>query len=169
MNCYFSGGCFWCITPTFYEINGVRKVISGFSGGDEVNPTYLDVKKGLTHHRETIKIDYDENLVSFKELLEVFLGSVDLFDGGGQFIDRGHSYTLAVYYQNENEKDTTFSLLGEIEEKVGKKAMVSVEAFKSFYEAESEHQDYFKKNPKEFNEELIKSGRKNRRKPWERL
>ena len=101
---YFAGGCFWCITPTFRELEGVDNVISGYSGGAEENPTYEDVKYQRTGHRETIRIDYDPQKVSYTDLLDIFLNGVDPFDDGGQFIDRGHSYTLAVYYLEESEK-----------------------------------------------------------------
>ena len=101
---YFAGGCFWCITPTFREMEGVADVVSGYSGGDEPNPTYEDVKYQRTGHRETIRIDFDPSHVSFEALLDIFLSSVDPFDGGGQFIDRGHSYTLAVYPLSEAQK-----------------------------------------------------------------
>ena len=101
---YFAGGCFWCITPTFKETPGVLDVVSGYSGGDEIDPTYADVKSQRTGHRETIRIDYDPSLVSFETLFDIFLAGVDPFDAGGQFIDRGHSYTLAVYYRNEDER-----------------------------------------------------------------
>ena len=107
MKAYFAGGCFWCITPIFAETEGVIKVTSGFSGGKEVNPSYEDVKKQKTMHRETIEIEYNNEVISFKELLEIFLTHVDLFDGEGQYIDRGRSYSLAVYYENEEEKMIT--------------------------------------------------------------
>ena len=74
---YFAGGCFWCITPTFREMDGVRGVISGYSGGSEENPAYEDVKLQRTGHRETIRIDYDEAKVSFDELLAQFLIGAD--------------------------------------------------------------------------------------------
>ena len=160
MNCYFAGGCFWCITPIFSEMDGVENVVSGYSGGDEINPSYEDVKSQKTMHRETIKIIYDDNKVSFLMLLDCFLSHVDLFDDGGQFIDRGRSYTLAVYYNNQKEKELTEKKLIEIEKMTGKKPCVAVEKFKSFYDAEEYHQDYYKKNPKEFERELIESGRK---------
>ena len=160
MNAYFAGGCFWCITPVFYDMKGVKKVISGFSGGDEVNPKYEDVKAQKTLHRETIKVEYDEKETPFKELLECFLNHVDLLDSEGQFIDRGRSYTLAVYYNNDEEKNITLKRLEDIEKIIGSTPCVSVEKFKSFYEADSFHQDFYKKNPKEFEKELIESGRK---------
>ena len=80
---YFAGGCFWCITPTFQEMDGVYRVVSGYSGGDEQNPVYEDVKYQRTGHRETIKIEYDPDAVSFAELFEIFLSGVDPFDEGG--------------------------------------------------------------------------------------
>ena len=156
MKAYFAGGCFWCITPWFAKNQGVLKVLSGYSGGDEVNPCYEDVKAQKTMHRETIEVEYDESKVSFQELLEIFLNNVDVYDDGGQFIDRGHSYTLAVYYTNELEKQITIDRLKEYENKV----YVSVEEFKSFYKAEEYHQDYYLKNPDAFEKELIESGRK---------
>ena len=155
MKAYFAGGCFWCVTPWFAKNRGVLKVISGYSGGDEENPNYEDVKDQKTMHRETIEVEYDENEVSFKELLEIFLNNVDVYDDGGQFIDRGHSYTLAVYYNNQEEKEITLNRLNEYDKQV----YVSVEEFKHFYIAEEYHQDYYLKNPEAFEKELIESGR----------
>lgn len=157
---YFAGGCFWCITPVFAETEGVKKVTSGYSGGTEENPSYKEVKSQSTGHRECIRIDYDENILSFNELLDIFVAEVDPFDEGGQFIDRGYSYTLAVYYNNEKEKDTTENRISEIEKNEGKKVFISVEPFGAFYTAEEEHQDYYLKHPVEFEKELVESGRK---------
>lgn len=156
---YFAGGCFWCITPTFQEMEGVSTVTSGYSGGDETEPTYLDVKYQKTKHRETIRIEYDEEKVSFETLFDIFLSGVDPFDEGGQFIDRGHSYTLAVYYMTEQERDIAEAGIEALEKESGMKVHISVEPFKSFYAAEEEHQDYYRKHPEEFRQELIDSGR----------
>ena len=159
---YFAGGCFWCITPTFREMEGVAAVISGYSGGPEENPTYEDVKYQRTGHRETIRIDYDPEKVSYEQLLRIFLDSVDPFDEGGQFIDRGHSYTLAVYYLTEEECAIAVSSIEALVAQSGQQVYISVEPFRSFYSAEEEHQDYYLKHPAEFEEELIASGRKER-------
>lgn len=156
---YFAGGCFWCITPTFQEMDGVFRVVSGYSGGDEIDPTYLDVKHQRTGHRETIRIDYDMEKVSFEQLLDIFLNGVDPFDAGGQYIDRGHSYTLAVYYLDDTEKELAMAAVDALEKASGQTVYVSVEPFKSFYTAEEEHQDYYRKHPAEFRQELIDSGR----------
>ena len=156
---YFAGGCFWCITPTFQEMEGVAAVTSGYSGGEEIDPSYEDVKHQRTGHRETIRIDYDPQKVSFTELFEIFLNGVDPFDDGGQFIDRGHSYTLAVYYQEEEERAAAQAGIEALEKESGQRVCISVEPFKSFYSAEEEHQDYYLKHPEEFRQELIDSGR----------
>ena len=156
---YFAGGCFWCITPTFKETPGVIDVISGYSGGDEENPVYADVKYQRTGHRETIRIDFDPSIVSFQDLFSIFLDGVDPFDPGGQFIDRGHSYTLAVYYLDEAQKNISIAGIAQLEKNSQNTVYISVEPFKNFYPAEEEHQDYYLKHPEEFRQELIDSGR----------
>jgi len=156
---YFAGGCFWCITPTFKETKGVRNVTSGYSGGEEKDPTYADVKYQRTGHRETIRIDFDPAAVSFAELFDLFLNGVDPFDPDGQFIDRGHSYTLAVYYCSEDQRNIAEAGIRALEEEAKQQVYISVEPFKSFYRAEEEHQDYYLKHPEEFRQELIDSGR----------
>ena len=157
---YFAGGCFWCITPTFKETEGVIDVTSGYSGGDEADPTYLDVKYQRTRHRETIRIDFDPDAVSYGQLLEIFLSSVDPFDPDGQFIDRGHSYTLAVYFCSDCQQRAAEAAIQALKAESGQDVYISVEPFKSFYKAGEEHQDYYLKHPEEFHQELIASGRK---------
>ena len=156
---YFAGGCFWCITPTFKETPGVLDVVSGYSGGQEKDPTYADVKYQRTGHRETIRIDFLPEQVTFSSLLEIFLSSVDPFDPDGQFIDRGHSYTLAVYYETETERQLAEEAIEALEAESGQKVYISLEPYGQFYTAEEEHQDYYRKHPEEFRQELIDSGR----------
>ena len=156
---YFAGGCFWCITPTFRELPGVSQVVSGYSGGEEENPAYEDVKYQRTGHRETIRIDFDPAQVSFDRLMDVFLGSVDPYDPDGQFIDRGFSYTLAIYYLSEAQRTAAQEKIRFLEETEGKPVYVRVEPFRSFWRAEEYHQDYDRKNPEAFRQELIASGR----------
>ncbi len=159
---YFAGGCFWCITPTFKEMDGVFGIVSGYSGGKEVNPAYADVKAQNTGHRETIRVDYDPDRVCFAELFRIFLNSVDPFDGGGQFIDRGHSYTLAVYYLSDEQRRIAQEAIRQLEESSGRSVCIALEPFENFYCAEEEHQDYYLKHPQEFRQELIDSGRTQR-------
>ena len=159
MRAYFAGGCFWCVTP-IYKMYGVDKVVCGYSGGDEVNPTYEDVKHQKTGHRETIMLEYDPEKVSFSKLLDIFFANVDPYDSEGQFIDKGFSYTLAIYYNNEEEKQLAKERIDKLQAESQKEVFVALEPFKSFYEAEEYHQDYYLKNPEAFEKELVESGRK---------
>ena len=152
---YFAGGCFWCVTPTFAGLPGVISVTSGYCGGDEADPSYEDVKSQVTGHRETVKIEYDENKISYTALLDVFFNNVDITDGGGQYIDRGRSYTLAIYYSNEEEKQTAMSKI----KALGCENTVAAESYKKFYDAEEYHQNFYLKQPEKFKEELELSGR----------
>ncbi len=159
MRSYFAGGCFWCVTPIF-KMYGVDKVVCGYSGGDEPDPKYEDVKAQKTGHRETIMLKYDPAKVSYETLLEIYLANVDPFDAEGQYIDKGFSYTLAIYYTTEEEKALAQKSLIQLSEESGRPVQIALEPFKSFYEAEEYHQDYYLKNPEAFEKELIESGRK---------
>lgn len=159
---YFAGGCFWCITPVFAKENGVKKVRAGYCGGDEQEPVYADVKAQRTGHRETIRVTYDPAKTDYSRLLEIFLNHVDPFDGGGQYIDRGFSYTLAVYWSEPGEEEAALKALEELEKASGRKPCVSVEKLKRFWDAEEYHQNYYLTHPKEFEKELVESGRKNK-------
>lgn len=157
---YFAGGCFWCIASALSHLSGVNKIIDGYAGGDKENPTYKEVKSQSTNHRETICIIYDEEKLTYAELLESFFENVDPFDAEGQFIDRGFSYTLAVFYNDASERELCERKIAAIESETGRKVCVSVLPYKNFYIAEEEHQDYAKKNVEAFAEEYEKSGRR---------
>ncbi len=148
---YLAGGCFWCIASAYNGIKGIR-VRSGYAGGSEINPSYLDVKNQKTNHRETIKIEYDENIIPLDKILDIYLDNVDVNDSEGQFIDRGHSYTLAIFYTNEIQKE-------KITLRCGKYQSIEILPYTTFYEAEEYHQDYAIKNVEAFNKELFDSKR----------
>ena len=160
-NSYFAGGCFWCIAPIFREMEGVETVTSGYCGGDEKNPKYEEVKAQKTHHRETIRVKYDPEKISYRDLVSVFLESIDPFDAGGQFIDRGASYTAALFFTDSDEQIIAKEMLATLAQKEGKIPAVSLEPYRKFWPAEDFHQDYDLKNPEAFAEELIASGRGN--------
>lgn len=159
MKAYFAGGCFWCVTP-IYRVWGVDRITCGYSGGEEENPCYKDVKAQKTGHRETLELEYNPEKVSYGKLLDIFLANVDPYDAEGQFIDRGFSYTLAVYYQSAEEKALAEEKIRTLEAGSGRRARIALEPFKSFWRAEEEHQDFDRKNPEALEKELIESGRK---------
>ena len=145
-NVYFAGGCFWCMEESFDKLNGVKKTISGYSGGKLANPTYNDVIYKDTGHVETLKIVYDEKKINFQKLLEHYWLNIDPFDATGQFCDKGKSYRSVIFYENEDQKKLIDKSLSDIEQKFNKKVSTLVWKFKKFYEAEDYHQDYYEKN-----------------------
>lgn len=158
---YFAGGCFWCVTP-IYKMYGVDRVICGYAGGDEENPTYEQVKSQKTGHRETIKLIYDPEKVSYDKLLDIYFANVDPFDADGQFIDKGFSYTLAIFYCSDEEKRMAEAKISEVESASDKKVEIELLPYKNFYEAEDYHQDYYLKNPEAFEKEMNESGRRDK-------
>ena len=120
---------------------------SGYSGGQKLNPTYQEVSAGDTGHIEVIQVTYDPKQVSYEKLLEVFWHNVDPLDKGGQFCDRGNTYTTAIFYQSEEQKKLAEQSKAEIEKKLGKTVVTAIRPAVTFYAAEDYHQDYYQKNP----------------------
>ena len=140
---YFAGGCFWCMEESFEKLDGVKKVISGYSGGTTSNPTYKEVTYGNTGHFEVIEIVYDKEIISYEILLQNFWLNIDPFDAFGQFCDKGYSYRSVAFYQNDLEKKLIGKSILEIEKKFQKKVLTYVRKFEIFYIAEDKHQDYY--------------------------
>ena len=159
MEAYFAGGCFWCMAKPYTSVEGVLSVESGYCGGDEADPSYEQVKKQQTGHRETVKLVYDPEKLLFAELLEVYFYNIDPFDAGGQLIDRGHSYTCAVYYTDDEQRRVTEEAIRRVEHDYGRTVCVAVEPFSRFWRAEEYHQDYAHKNPEAYAREFEDSGR----------
>ena len=144
---YFAGGCFWCMEEFFEQVNGIEEVISGYSGGSSENPTYKEVTYGNTGHFEVAKIIYDEDIITFKEVLNFYWKNIDPFDSAGQFCDKGLSYRSVAFYKNQKEKNEIKNSIASIEKKFkGKKVVTFVKKFEKFYIAEDYHQDYYHKN-----------------------
>ena len=156
---YLAGGCFWCISDYFLMQDGVEEVNVGYSGGDEKDATYEQVKAQKTGHRESIEIIYDENVISLEKLLDLYFIYVDVLDEDGQGIDHGRSYTLALYYQSKEEENLFIQKKETVEKELKSSIYLAIEPFKFFIEAEEEHQHFSLKNPEEFKEELIASNR----------
>ena len=139
----FAGGCFWCVEKDFDHVAGVVATTSGYSGGTLENPTY----ENHEGHREVVKIDFDPAKVDYATLVGIFLRSVDPTDAGGQFCDRGHAYSTAIYTTDDAEKAAAENAKADAEAALGKPVVTPVEAAGTFWPAEGYHQDYYKKNP----------------------
>ena len=144
----FAGGCFWCVEKDFDHVQGVVETISGYSGGTtKQNVTYRNHSAGK--HREVVKITYDSTKVSYDMLLDIFWRSVDPTDGGGQFCDRGHSYTTAIYTLNEDQAKLAAASKAKLEsdQTLSNPIKTEIAPAMPFFAAEDYHQDYYKKNP----------------------
>lgn len=143
------GGCFWCVESCFNMLKGVDSVISGYSGGHKANPTYEEVCTGDTGHAEVVQIAYDPAVISYKQLMEVFLFLHDPTQLNKQGNDIGTQYRSVVFYNSEEQKKETEEALKESEAKqqwTGK-YVTEVVPFEKFWPAEAYHQGYYKENP----------------------
>jgi peptide-methionine (S)-S-oxide reductase len=145
----FAGGCFWCMEPPFDKLDGVISTISGFSGGVKENPTYKEVTRGGTGHAEVVQVTYDDEKITYQELLDVFWVNIDPLDDGGQFCDRGSSYRTAIFYHNEEQKKLATASKKAIADSGRFEFPIATEinAFKTFYPAGEEHQNYYLEHP----------------------
>ncbi|WP_316858975.1 peptide-methionine (S)-S-oxide reductase MsrA [uncultured Cohaesibacter sp.] len=143
----FAGGCFWCVESDFDHVPGVIETISGYSGGTTTqNVTYKN--HADAQHREVVKITFDANRISYGELLDIYWRSVDPTDAGGQFCDRGHSYTTAIYTLTEDQANEAEASRNKLEASGVLSAAIATEIApaKPFFEAEGYHQDYYNTN-----------------------
>lgn len=143
----FAGGCFWCMEPPYDELPGVVSTISGYTGGLTLNPTYREVSAGATGHIEAVQVTYNPEQISYEKLLEVFWRNVDPLDKGGQFCDRGSTYTTVIFYQNEEQKRLAELSKTAIEKQLGKAVVTVIRPAATYYAAEDYHQNYYLKNP----------------------
>jgi len=157
----FAGGCFWCMEPAFQKLDGVVEVYSGYTGGDEKNPTYQQVSSGRTHHLESVQVIYDKSKISYEDLLHVYWRQINPTDEGGQFADRGAQYRTAIFYYNGEQKSLAERSKEELERsgKFNKPIVTEIRKAKPFYKAEEYHQDFFKKNPVRYKTYKKLSGR----------
>lgn len=144
----FAGGCFWCTEAVFLEIEGVKKVVSGYIGGTTTNPTYKEIGTGTTGHAEAIQITFDAKIVSFGELLEIFFATHDPTTLNRQGNDIGTQYRSEVFYYNDNQKQLTEDYIAlMVKENTFKNSIVTrISAASIFYEAEDYHQNYYNLN-----------------------
>ena len=139
-----AGGCFWCVEADFERVDGVIEVVSGFAGGSVPDPSYREVVNGGTGHLEVVEITYDADLLPYAQLLNLFLRSIDPTDAGGQFCDRGESYTTAIFVETPEERATAQAALAEAEATIGRDVVTPIRDAAPFYRAEDYHQDYYR-------------------------
>ncbi len=140
----FAGGCFWCVEADFDKVEGVEKTVSGFAGGHVDDPSYKQVTQGGTGHLEVVEVTYDPTKVTFEQLLDVFWHSVDPTDAGGQFCDRGESYTTAVFVRNEQERSAAEASKVSAQEELNSPIVTPIREFDAFFPAEKYHQNYYR-------------------------
>ena len=144
----FGGGCFWCTEAVFQQLKGVSTLTSGYMGGSVKNPSYKEICTGNTGHAEVIKIEFDEHVLSFKELLLVFFKTHDPTTLNRQGNDRGTQYRSVVFYLNEEQKAEAAALIDELtaENVFESEIVTEVVAASEFYPAENYHQNYYNSN-----------------------
>lgn len=155
----FAGGCFWCMEKPFEKLAGVSSVTSGYAGGTNADPTYGNY--AANGHIEVVEILYDPSVVSYEKLLNVYWRQVDPTDPGGQFVDRGHAYTTAIFYHSPEQKRLAEESKAELAASgvFDKPLVTPILPAPEFYPAEEYHQDYYKKNPVRYYFYRSRSGR----------
>lgn len=143
------GGCFWCLEAVYDELKGVVDVVSGYSGGHVVNPTYEEVCSKKTGHAEVVQVTFDPAAVSYRQLLEVFFTIHDPTTPNRQGNDVGPQYRSVIFYHSPEQKATAEAVMAEFEAaKIWDNPIVTeLKPFEVFYPAEDYHQEYFKRNP----------------------
>jgi peptide methionine sulfoxide reductase msrA/msrB len=157
----FAGGCFWCMEPPFEKLDGVHAVISGYTGGEEVDPAYDQVSSGKTGHAEAVQVHFDPAVVDYRTLLEVFWRQIDPTDPGGQFADRGTQYRTAIFVLDEDQRRLAEASRNDLEQDGPFDPPIVTEIVTAgpFYAAEDYHQDYYKKNAAHYKAYRRGSGR----------
>ncbi len=145
---YLGGGCFWCTEAVFQEVTGVTEVDSGYSGGSVDNPSYEEVCSGRTGHAEVVRIRFDPDIITLREVLEIFFDTHDPTTLNRQGHDVGEQYRSVIFYMNNNQREVAQSLIRELTEskKFRKPIVTALEPFKNFYTSESYHKNYYRDN-----------------------
>ncbi len=143
----FGGGCFWCTEAVFQEVKGVEKVVSGYSGGTVPGkPTYREICSGLSGHAEVVQITFDANVISYEDILVIFMTTHDPTTLNRQGADRGTQYRSVIYYHDENQKEIAEVVSKEISPYYEAPIVTEISPLDVFYLAEKEHQDYYINN-----------------------
>lgn len=148
----FAGGCFWCMVEPFDTVDGVEKVVSGYTGGHVANPTYEQVCTGTTGHTEAVEITYDPSKISYEKLLDYYWQVTDPTDAMGQFQDRGDNYRPVIFYNSKAQKEAAEKSKQRLADSgfFDKPIVTQIEKAKPFYPAEEYHQNFYKKDPERY-------------------
>ena len=159
---YFAGGCFWCMEPPFEVLDGVLEATSGYMGGEIENPTYEQVSIGNTGHAEVVEIEYDPNIITYSELLEVFWRNIDPTALNYQFADVGSQYRTEIFTVGPEQMEEALNSKKELEKsnKFDKPIVTAITEAPVFYIAEEYHQDFYKKQSARYKIYAEASGRK---------
>ena len=142
------GGCFWCTEAVFNHVKGVEEVISGYTGGNAPGkPTYREICSGLTGHAEVVKVTFDANTISYKDIIEIFMTTHDPTTLNRQGADVGTQYRSVIYYYNDTQKEIANRVLEELNPLYSNQIVTEVSPIGIFYEAEKEHQEFYQNNP----------------------
>jgi peptide methionine sulfoxide reductase msrA/msrB len=157
----FAGGCFWCTEADFSSVPGVKKVVSGYTGGHDPAPNYTSVSSGTTGHTEAIQVYYNPDEVSYDTLLTIFWRHINPTDAQGQFVDRGSQYRPEIFYHTKDQKTRALASRKALDDAniFDKPIVTPVTRFEQFFPAEAYHQDYFKKNKLQYKYYRMGSGR----------
>ncbi len=143
----FGAGCFWCTEAVFQEVKGVEKVVSGYSGGSAPGkPTYREICSGLTGHAEVVQVTFDRNVISYEDILVIFMTTHDPTTMNRQGADRGTQYRSVIYYHNREQKEIAEIVIKEVAAYYENPVVTEIVVLDIFYEAEKEHQDYYRNN-----------------------
>lgn len=158
----FAGGCFWCVESALEHLDGVEEVISGYTGGEKLKPTYKEVSAGGTGHTEAVEVYYDPQKISYLALLDAFWMNINPTDAGGQFVDRGNQYRSGIFYLNAEQKLLAEQSKQKLAEsgRFDKPLVTEITKASVFYPAEDYHQNYYSKNPLRYKFYTRGSGRK---------
>lgn len=141
------GGCFWCTEAVFQEVKGVEKVVSGYAGGTAPGrPTYREICSGLTGHAEVIQITFDANVISYADLLVIFMTTHDPTTLNRQGADVGTQYRSVIFYHNKEQKEIAETVVTELAPYFDSKIVTEISEIPIFYEAEDYHQNYYRNN-----------------------
>jgi peptide-methionine (S)-S-oxide reductase len=142
-----AGGCFWCIEAVFELVRGIETLVSGYAGGTTANPTYYDICTGLTGHAEVVQLTFAPDVVTYREILDLFFVIHDPTTLNRQGPDSGTQYRSAIYYHNEAQREQAEAALGAVQVLWPQPIVTEIEAMPEFYPAENYHQEYFRMNP----------------------